>query len=459
VNTQVKPVADNQVELEVEVPHEEVEARFDRTLTRIAKEANLPGFRKGRVPKQMILSRFGEDYVLNETLQDALPDWYEAAVDESDVQVVSAPELDMDPLERGSAFTFKATVQVRPDASLGEYKGLEVPRREVSVDDDQVAAQLAMMQERMASLSPVEGRAAQDGDFVTIDFAGRGPDGPIEGASGSDYSIELGSGRLVDGFEEQLVGMSAGDEKEFEVVFPGDYPEESLQAAPVTFATTLKEIKQKEVPKLDDDFAKDVSEFDTLDELRDDLRSRIQTSQEEAAEREFRSAVVEAVTEVAEVLVPPAMVEREAHNLYHELEQAVGEQNMSMDDYLKAVGKSTEEVEEDLKPRAEANVRRRLALEAVAEAEGLEVTDDEIRERIKADAELIGRDGDQLVIDVYAAGRQDGVRDQLLMGKTVDLLVESAVPTEMPATDAAEGATDAAGAADADTDDVATPAT
>jgi len=454
VNTQVKTVAENQVELEVEVPQDEVDRRFDRTLARIAKEADLPGFRKGRVPKQMILSRFGEDYVLNETLQDALPDWYETAVGESEVEVVSAPELDMGPLERGSAFTFKATVQVRPQPSLGEYKGVEVPRRAVAVDDDQVAAQLTMMQERMASLSPVEGRPAQEGDFVTIDFTGRGADGPIEGAAGSDYSVELGSGRLVDGFEENLSGMAAGDEKEFEVVFPDDYPEESLREAPVTFSVTLKEIKQKETPGLDDDFAKDVSEFDTLDELRDDLRSRLQTAQEEAAEREFRSAVVEAVTEVAEVEIPPAMVDREAHSLYHELEQAVGEQNMSMETYLKAVDKTEEQVEADLRPRAEANVRRRLALEAVAEAEGFEITDDEVRERIKTDAELIGRDGDQLVIDVYAAGRQDAIRDQLLMAKTVDFLVESAVPTEMPAESG-----EADDGLEVDAGDVATPAT
>lgn len=454
MDTQVTPIAENQVQLEVEVPQDEVDRRFDQTLTRVAREASLPGFRKGRVPKQMILSRFGEDYVLSETLQDALPDWYEDALVGSEVQAVSTPELDMGPLERGTPFTFKATVQVRPTPGLGQYKGVEVARRVVEVTDEQVQAQLAMMQERFATLAPVEDRAVQEGDFVTMDFAGSTADGPLEGAAGSDYSLQVGSGRLVPGFEEALVGMAAAADKRFEVTFPDDYPEESLQGAPVSFTVTVKEIKEKVVPDLGDDFARDVSEFDSLDELTADVRSRIEKMQAEAVEREFRGAVIEAVTAAATLNVPEAMVEREAHSLYHELEEAVGEQNMTMETYLAAVEKTPEQVEEDLKPRAEANVRRRLVLEAVAEAEGLEVTDDEVRERIRADAEIIGRDGDQLVIDVYASGRQEAIRDELLITKTVEMLVEAAVATELVETPAgADENLAAASAADAEPQD------
>jgi trigger factor len=460
VNTQVKPVAENQVELEVEVPQDEVDRQFDRTLTRVAREAQLPGFRKGRVPKQMVLQRFGEDYVLGETLQDALPDWYESALTEADVDAVSQPELDMGDLQRGAPFTFKATVQVKPTPSLGAYKGVSAPRREVSVPEDQVTAQLAMLQERFASLRPVEDRAVQTGDFVSMDFVGRTEDGPLDGASGSDYVLQVGSGRLVPGFEENLVDMAAGEEKEFTVTFPDDYGVNpateaadaaedeagaesaedtatarlaALRGAPVTFSVNVKEIKEKVVPELSDEFAKDVSEFETLDELRADVRQRMVTMQEQAAEREFRAGVVEAVAEAADVAIPTAMVDREAHGLYHELEEAVGEQNLTMDVYLSMIEKTPEIVEGELRPRAEANVRRRLVLEAVAEAEGLEVTDDEIRERIIADAEMIGRDGTQLVLDVWKSGRQDVIRDELLMAKTVDMLVENAVATEMPA--------------------------
>jgi trigger factor len=371
---------------------------------------------------------------------------------------------------------FKATVQVRPAPTLGAYKGVAAPRRTVHVTDGQVGAQLAMLQERFATLRPVEDRAAQAGDFVSMDFAGHTPDGPLDGASGSDYVLQVGSGRLLPGFEENLVGMAAGEQKEFTITFPEDYGADAsgedaagdetpadgagedpstdgaeaaaadrlaaLRGAPVTFAVTIKEIKEKVVPELSDEFAKDVSEFETLAELRADMRQRMEELQEQAAEREFRGAIVEAVSAAAEVAIPPAMVDREAHVLYHELEEAVGEQNLTMDGYLSVIEKTPEMVEDELRPRAEANVRRRLVLEEVATAEGLEVTDEEVRERIMADAEMIGRDGTQLVLDVWKSGRQEAIRDELLMAKTVDLLVEHAVATEMPA-EAPDG--DAAG--------------
>jgi trigger factor len=443
VNTQVNPVAENQVQLEVEVPREEVDRQFERTLTRVSREVQLPGFRKGRVPKQMVLQRFGEDYVLGETLQDALPDWYEAALGETEVDAVSTPELDMGDLRRGEAFTFKATVQVKPTPALGEYKGIEMPRRTVSVDEEQIDAQLATLLERFATLRPVEDRPVGEGDFVAMDFTGSTADGPLDGASGSDYVLQVGSGRLVPGFEENLIGMAAGASQQFTVTFPDDYgappagdegAEDAtavgLRGAPVTFDVTVKEIKEKVVPELTDDFAKDVSEFETLEELRADVRSRLETMQAQAAEREFRAGVIEQVAAGAQVNIPPAMVEREAHALYHELEEAVGEQNLTMDVYLSMLEKTPEMVEEELRPRAEANVRRRLVLEAIAAAEGLEVTDDEVRERIVADAEMIGRDGTQLVLDVWKSGRQELIRDELLMAKTVDMLVDAAVATE-----------------------------
>lgn len=444
MKTQVNPVAENEVQIEVEIPSEEVDRRFDQTLTRVARETTLPGFRKGRVPKQMVLQRFGADYVLGEALQDALPDWYEAALADAKVNVVSQPELDMDQLRRGEPYTFKATVQVKPEPKLGQYKGLEVPRRVVDVTDAQVDAQLALLQERFATLTPVEGRPVQEGDFITIDFSGRTEQGPLDGASGSDYALQVGSGRLVPGFEEALIGVAAEEEKEFSVVFPEDYQEESLRGVEVTFTATVKDVKQKVTPELNDEFAKDVSEFDTLAELRADVLERLTAAQTAAVEREYQAAVVEAVAEAASLEVPSAMIEREVDLLYHDFEQAVGEQGLTMEAYLSVVGKQPEQVREDLGPRAEANVRRRLVLEAVAAAEDLSVSDEDVRTRIKADAELIGRDGDQLVLDVYAAGRQEAVRDELLMARTVDFLVNEAVAVEAPA----QAATSPAGADD-----------
>jgi trigger factor len=448
VKTEVQSVAENEVLLSVEVPQDEVDRRYERTLTRIAREANLAGFRKGRVPKQIIVQRFGTDYVLSETLQDALPEWYEQALDATEVDAVSQPELDLGDLVQGQPFSFSAKVQVKPTPALGQYMGVEAPKQSAEVDEAQVDAQMEMFRERLASLKPIEDRPAQNGDYVLIDFTGRTEDGPLEGGDATDYALELGSGQLVPGFEEELAGMSVGDEKQFTVTFPDDYHEESLKAKPVTFAVTLKDVKERVVPELSDQFASEVSEFETLADLRKDVRERLEQMRAETVERDYRSAVIEKVSENAQVEVPPAMVQREAHELLHELEHAVGEQGMAFDAYLNAVGKTPEQVQEELMPRAEASVRRRLVLEQVAKAEGLEVTDDDIRERIRADAEVIGRDGNQLILDIYAAGRQESIRDDMLMAKAVDLLVENAVavePAESETEDEDEAETPVAG--------------
>jgi trigger factor len=255
--------------------------------------------------------------------------------------------------------------------------------------------------------------------------------------------VQVGSGQFIPGFEDNLIGLGVGEHKEFEVAFPADYQVEELRDKPAAFAVDVKEIKEKVVPELSDDFAKDVSEFETLEELKADVRERLQKMQTTAAEREFRSLAVDEAVANSSLAVPPAMVEREAHGLYHDLESSVGEQGLTMDVYLKAMEKTPAEVEEELKPRAEMNVRRRLVLDAIREAEGIEVTDDEVRERIKADAVLLERDPDQLVIDVYASGRHGMIRDELLMAKTVDFLVEQAVPVEIPAADEESDGADA----------------
>lgn len=455
MKTEVKPAGENEVILEIEVPRDDVRQRYERTLTRVARETTVPGFRKGRVPKNVVLQRVGIDYIHTETLNDALPEWYEQALDDTGVLAVSMPEVDFPggEFDHEADFSFTAKVQVKPTPELGEYKGLVVPKRKTAVTDEQVSAQLAMMQERFASLKPVEDRAVQDGDFVLIDFEGATGGEPIEGAKASDYMAQVGRGTLIPGFEENLVGIEIGGEKQFDITFPGDYGAEELAGKPATFSVKVKEIKEKIAPELNDAFAKDVSEFETLDELRADMRQRLETGLQAQVEREYRTRAVDTAVGNATVNVPPAMVERQAHNLYHDLESTVGEQGMSMDDYLTALQKTHEEVERDLWPRAAYLVKRQLVLEAISETEQIEVTDDQLRERIKADAEALGRDPEQLVLDVYASGRQELIRDELLLAKTVDLIVDQATATEvsdeeLAAADAAEQAAAAeAGAA------------
>jgi trigger factor len=450
VKTDVNPSAENEVVLSVEVPAEAVKKMYERTLKRLQRETNLPGFRKGHVPRPLVLQRLGEDYVRAETIQDALPEWYDQALSEADVDAVSMPDLDVDvaQFDPEQAFSFSATVQVKPAPQLGAYKGLEVPRRAVEITDAQVDAQLAMLQERMASLKPVEDRAVQHGDFVLMDLEGSSGGELIEGAQASDYMTEVGRGNLIPGFEEALQGVLRDEERIFDVTFPDDYHAEELQGKPATFKVKVKEIKEKVVPELDDAFAADVSEFETMDELRADVRQRLEAAAEAGAQREFRAAAVDAAVERATVTVPPAMTEREAHHLYHELEHSVGERGMTMEVYLGVLDKSAEQVEEELQPQAERIIKRRLVLEAIAEAEGLEVSDDEIAEQVRKDAEALGRDHLQLLKDLRESGRQEAVRDEMLLAKTVDLVADQAVPVAMP--EPAEGEAEAGGAGDAE---------
>lgn len=443
MKTEVKPGAENEVVLSVEVPEADVKRLYERTISRLRGEMQLPGFRKGHVPRPLVVRHLGEDYIKGEALNDALPEWYEKALGEADVDAVSMPDLDLDDYDPAAAFTFRATVQVRPTPVLGQYKGLEVPKRAAAVADTQVEAQLAMLQERFATLQPVEDRAVTKGDFVLMDLEGSSGGEPIEGAQANDYMAEIGRGQLIPGFEEALEGVMHGEEKIFDVTFPADYQAEELQGKPATFKVRVKEIKEKVVPELDDQFAADASEFATIAELRDDVRARMMTAAEAAAEHEFRAAAVEAAVGNATVTVPPAMVERETHHLYHELEESVGERGLTMEVYLGVLEKSKEDVEAELAPRAEALVKRRLVLDAIVAAEGLEVSDDELRARIMQDAELLGRDGNQLVLDVYKSGRQDMLRDEMLMAKAVGFVAENAVAVPVD-----EAAGDGGGAAE-----------
>jgi trigger factor len=447
VKTDVKPSAENEVVLTIEVPAEMVEKMYERTLSRLARESNLPGFRKGHVPRQLVLQRLGEEYVRAEAVQDALPEWYDTALSETEVQAVSMPDLKVDvtTFDPQQDFSFAATVQTRPTPTLGEYKGLEVPRRVVEVTDAQIDAQLAMLQERMASLKPIEDRAVQQGDFVLMDLEGSSEGEPIEGATASDYMTEVGRGNLIPGFEEALVGVQRDEEKSFDVVFPDDYHAEDLQGKPATFKVKVKEIKEKVTPELDDALAADVSEFETMDQLRADVRERLEAAATTGAEREFRAAAVDKVVEGATVSIPSAMTEREAHHMYHDLEHSVGERSMTMEVYLQVIGKTAEEVEEELRPQAELVIKRRLVLEAIAEAEGLEITDDELTERVRKDAEQLGRDHLQLLADLRESGRQEAVRDELLLAKTVEFVTEQSVPVDFtePEGEGDEGEADA----------------
>ena len=433
MKTKVNPTGENEVELSVEVPAETVKKAYDRTVAKIREEMQLPGFRKGRVPVNLVIQNVGADFIRGEALEDAIPEWGDEALKTAGLfdDAVGTSDLQVGPLDETQDYAFTLKVQTLPVPALGEYKGLEVPRREVEITDDQVSAQLAMLQERLASLQPVEDRAVQTGDFVLLDLSGSRDGEPIEGAQGKDQMYEVGRGNLIPGFEEELVGVKAGEEKSFDVTFPEDYHAEELAGQAAVFTVTVKEIKEKVVPELDDAFAADVSEFETIDELRGDVRERLQAAAEAGAQREFRAAAVEKAVEHATLSVPSTMVDREAHRLYHQLEERVGEQGLTMEVYLGVLQKTEEDIEEEMRPQAEFIIKRQLVLEAIAEAEALEVTDADITEVVKHDAEALGRDHLQLLADLEKSGRREALRDEMLVAKAADFVADASVAVPM----------------------------
>ena len=432
MKTEIKSAADNEIVLAIEVPHEDVTTRIERTTGRLASQTNLPGFRPGKAPRAMIVQRLGEEYILVQTLEDALGEWVLEALIATDVDPVSTPEVDYDEFTGTGPFAFTARFQVRPEVVLGAYKGVEVPRPVAEVTDAQVDAQLAMLQERFATLKPVEGRTLAVDDFAELDFEGSVDGEPLEGAQAEGYMLQVGSGNLIPGFEEAIVGMAAGDEKAFDLTFPDDYRAEELRGKQVTFKVALKEIKEKAVPDLNDELASQASEFDTLAELRDFMQARIDEGLKANAEREYRGRVITRVVDNASVSVPSAMTERQAHALYHELESSVGERGMEMDQYLEAIEKTAEEVEHELHPRAEAIVRQSLVISAIRDAEQIEVTDDEVREYLTQEAQVLEQEPTQHILEAAKAGRQDEIRAELVMAKTVDFMVENAIAVDEP---------------------------
>jgi trigger factor len=454
VKTKVDPTAENEVQLTVEIPVETVKRAYDRLVAKVRGEMVLPGFRKGRVPMDLVVRQVGVDYLRAETLEESIPEWGDAALRDAGLydDAVGTSDLKAGPLDEAAGYTFSLKVQTMPVPKLGEYKGLEVPQRAVEVTETQIDAQLAMLQERLAKLEPVEDRAVKTGDFVLMDLEGSQDGKLIDGTQGTDQMFEIGRGNLVPGFEEALVGTQRGEQVVFDVTFPEDYQAEELAGQPATFKVDVKEIKEKVVPEIDDAFAADVSEFDTLAELRADIRTRMVAAAEAGVRREFRAAAVDKAVANATVDVPSTMIDREAHHLYHELEENVGERGLTMDVYLSVLEKSEEQVEEELRPQAELIIKRRLVLEEIAKAEELSVSDDEMLEVIKSDAAALERDPLQLIADLRESGRQEAVRDEMLLAKTVDFVADASIPVEMTEDDEA-AAEDAADAADTAADD------
>jgi trigger factor len=433
LKTKTSELGDSRVRVEVEVEPAAVDRALSQAAANLGRDLKIPGFRKGKVPAQVVLQRVGREAVLDEAVRQALPDWYEEAIGEAGLSTVGEPSVDLGDLpDKGSPLEFSIEVGVRPQAALGEYKGLEVGRREPEVPDEDVDAEVERLREQAASLDNVE-RPAQKGDFVVIDFLGRVDGEPFEGGEARGYLLELGSDRLVEGFEQQLEGASAGEERGVNVTFPDDYRAENLAGKEATFDVSVKEVKEKRLPELDDEFATEAGGFDSLDELREDIASRLRSQQERMIDTEFREAVVDAAVAEATIEVPHELVHAKAHEMWHQTARRLAAQGLDPARYLQMTGKeSEEEIVHEAEPEAERALKRESVLAAVVEAEGIEVTDEELLDSLRAATQGPGRPETterklQKALDrAKKEGRDEGLREDIAMRKAVDLMVESA---------------------------------
>jgi trigger factor len=443
VKTKTTELPDSRVRVEVEVPTEALERELNTAASQLGREMRVPGFRSGKVPPEVVLRQVGREAVLDEAVRRGLPGWYEEALADAGIQTVGDPQVDLSDLpEKGAPLAFTIEVGVVPPAQLGDYKGVEVGRREPKVDEQEVQAELERLRESLASLETVE-REAGEGDFVVMDYVGSVDGTPFEGGDGRGQVVELGSGRLIPGFEEQLAGVSAGEERTVELTFPDDYPAEQLAGKDASFAVEVKEVKEKRLPELDDDFAVEAGGYDSLDELRTEIESRIGQAEERAIEAEFREAAVDAVVDNATIEVPHELVHSKAHEMWHRTARRFAAQGINPEQYLQMTGKTEEELVVESESDAETALKREAVLSAIVEAEGIEVSDEEIEQALRASAPPDASDKQlkRALKRARSQGADEALREDIAMRKAVDLVVENAKPIS------AEEAADAAGRA------------
>jgi trigger factor len=429
MQTVVKELPNSRVRVEVEVSAEQVERGVNRAARGLAREMKMPGFRKGKAPPSLVVQRLGYGTVLQEAIRESLPEWYEqgllrsgiSSVGDPDIEIVSAPEAE------GESLGFKFEIGVRPKAELGEYKRLEVGKAEAESTDEIVDREIERIREGFTKLEPVE-RAATEGDVLLIDYEGLIDDKAFEGGQETDGMLELGSGRFIEGFEEQLSGVSGGEQREVKVSFPEDYGAEHLAGQEAVFTVDVKEVREKVLPELDDDFASEASEFDTLEELRADIGKRVGDVVGERAEQDFRAAAVDAAVDAATIDLPDDLVAARAAERLERLERRIAGQGMNPETFLQMQGKTREELLEESKPDAERELKGEAVLAAIAEAEGIEVSEEEMVEALAHTAEHERTTPEKLLERLRENGRDVMVREDIRVRKAIDLVAESAVP-------------------------------
>jgi trigger factor len=426
VKTTVKELPESRVRVEAEVTPDEIERSVQRTARAMGRDLRMPGFRKGKVPPPVVIQRVGREAVVDEAVRGQIGRWYLDAIDDAGIKPVGDPQLDIGDLPgQGQPLTFSIEIGVRPTATLGTYKGVEVGKREAAADEEAVQGELDALRERSARLETVD-QPAGENDFIVMDYRGTIDGVAFEGGEARDQLIELGSGRLVPGFEEQLTGAKAGDQRTVKITFPDDYGAEELKGRDAEFEVTVNEVKRKELPELDDDFASDAAGFDTLDELKEDIASKLREADENRLEAEFREAVLDAVVADAKIEVPETLVDARARELWDRMIHSLGHQGITRENYLQIAGKDEDEIIAEARPDAEQALRREAVIAAVIEAEEITPSDGDVLDALQASAAREGTTPEKLRERLEKAGRLDELKEDLAQRQAVDLLAENA---------------------------------
>ena len=416
----------NMVKLVIEATAEEFEAGLNTAYKKSKSKINGPGFRKGKAPRKIIEQLYGQEVFFEDAANAIIPDAYAKACIESELDIVSQPKISVTQLEKGKPFVFEAEVAVRPEVELGNYKGVEVSKADTEATDADVEEEIKKVAEQNSRTITVEDRAVKDGDMTVIDFEGFIDGEAFEGGKGENYPLTIGSHSFIDNFEDQIIGMNIGDEKEINVTFPEDYHAEELKGKPATFKVSVKEIKEKQLPDIDDDFAQDVSDFDTLDEYKADLKKKIAERKEAEAKKQKETEAIEKIVADSKMDIPQAMIDTQVTRMAEDFAQRLQQQGLSLEMYFKYTGLTAEKILDDMKPEAVKRIQNSLVLEAVAKAENIQVSDDEFNAELSKMAEMYKMEVDKIK-EFMGESEEKQMRDDIAIQKAVDLIVSSAV--------------------------------
>ena len=426
MSLQVEKLEKNMAKLTIEVSAEDLDKAMEKAYQKQKSRISLPGFRKGKAPRKMIESMYGKGVFMEDAVNSLVPQEYTKALGECDLEIVSQPEINVTQMEPGKALIFTADVAVKPEVTLGDYKGVEVPKSEIAVTDEEVDAEVKKEQDKNARTVAVEDRAAANGDITTIDFEGFVDGVAFEGGKGTDYALTLGSGTFIPGFEDQLVGANTGDHVEVKVTFPEEYQAKELAGKEAVFQCDVKKIETKEVPELDDEFAKDVSEFDTLAEYKEDVKKKLTEKKEKEARTAKENAAVDKAIENAQMDIPELMTKTECRQMMDDFSRRMQQQGLSMEQYFQFTGQSMDKMLEDMKPQALKRIQTRLVLEKIAEVENIQPTEEEVNEEISKMAEMYKMEADKLK-DLIGENEMEQMKKDMAVQKAVTLVADAAV--------------------------------